>query len=555
MNKLYQDAYFSQARSTIDHQRSRFDLSHDHTFSMNAGKLYPYFIREVVPGSTFDYRDAFVAIQGSPLKTPMFGTAFFDRWLFYVPWRLVWEHTKEFFGENNTSAWTPDVEYFIPRIQPSGNGVQPDTVADHMGFPTLVSGEPLNALPLRSYRLIWNEWFRDQNTQDPKLVNMGDTETDQTLFDLLPVAKRKDYFTTSLPEPQRGPGVVLPLGTIAPVYAGAINDPMPTNGVPLIFRNTTFKANEVGLTEMDSIGLSATSEGYARLVRTSGGSNVENVSAGPSNLQPANLYADLLKASGATINDLRMAFAVQGYYEMQARSGSRYREFLRAFFGVNVPDLTIQVPEFLAGESVPLNVQQVVQTSATQQGVSAQGNLAGFSKTVDRGCSFVRSFSEPGFVIAVCAIRTLPVYQQGIDKFWSRRTRFDVFNPMLENIGEQPVLNKEIYAYSDDATREEVFGYQEPYADYRTARSYVSGAFRSNYPGGSLDFWTYAFDFDSTPILSDGFIRETDQNIARSMAITDTDLAPQFLVNIWFDFKAVMPMQAHPHPVLLGGRQ
>lgn len=551
LNKLYRETRFSQAQSTIDHERSIFNLAHGHRMSMNAGKLYPFFFSEVLPGDTFNYKDAFVCRASTPLKTPVMDTAVFDQWIFYVPMRLVWEHTKEFFGENNVSSWTPAVEYFIPALDPGENGFKPDGNADYFGLPTLAKNLPVDALPFRAIRLIWNEYFRDQNTQDPLLVNLGDVETDMTLDDLLPVNKRKDYFTTCLPAPQKGPDVILPLTGFAPVITRTVTH---NNG------------NAVNSVYWQGSGLGEDSQVEYLLTRADGAASRGQVYSGDAthysgtgmkSPYPVNLWTDFASGSGmATINDLRQAFAVQSLYELDARAGSRYREFLMAHFGVSVPDLTVQVPEFLAGRSTPLNVSQVVQTSATEQEVSAQGNVTGFSKTAARGSDFVKSFDEFGYVIGLCSIRQLPSYQQGLRRCWSRRSRFDMYHPVLARIGEQPVLNKEIYVYGDDESeREEVFGYQEAWADLRYMESYVSGAFRSNYPHGSLDSWSYTYDFDSTPRLSDGFIRETDANIGRTLATVNMEGAPQFLVDFWFDFKATRPLPVYGTPAILGGRQ
>lgn len=546
MNKLNGNTRFSKARPTIDIQRSVFDLSHGHHMTMNAGLLYPFFTREVLPGDTFDFSDAFVNRMSSPLKTPIMDTAVFERWLFYVPYRLVWEHTKQFYGENNVSAWTPKTEYYMPKFT---HNFKPDGVGDHMGIPTLKE-LPVNALRLRAYRLIWNEWFRDQNTQAPRLVNLGDVETDKTLDDLLPVNKRKDYFTTCLPEPQRGPDVLLPLTGDAVVrtadhhlighgsYAPGANQ----LSWSFISKSEDWSPNYniVGQTGSDG-GLGDTFFSGEPTGVTQGA------------VIPDNLYADLSSVTGATINQLRQAFAVQALYEVDARSGSRYREFLKAHFHTNVPDLTVQVPEFLCGQSTPINVNQVVQSSSTLQDVSAQGHVTGFSKTVGQGAAFVKSFAEPGYVIGVCAIRTLHTYQQGLDRSWSRFSRLDYYHPVLATIGEQPVFNKELYVYGNDA--DEVFGYQEAWGDYRFAQSYVSGAFRSNYPHGSLDFWTYTDDFNSTPRLSDEWMRETDVNVGRSLATANMEGAPQFIVDFWFNLKVTSAMPAFGTPAMLGGRQ
>lgn len=548
--KLLSESRFSQVRSTVNQERSKFDLSHGHHSTMNAGLLYPHFIREVLPGDTFEFSASFVNRMSTPIA-PIMDTAFLDQWYFYVPQRLVWEHTKEFYGENNTSAWTQNVEYFIPRLTKS---FKADGVGDHFGIPTQ-SSVPVNALPLRSYRLIWNEWFRDQNTQDPKLVNMGDTEIDATLDDLLPVNKRKDYFTTALPEPQKGPDVFLPLGGYAPVITRSEVYSATAPGMYLANLDGSMRDGilRVASGHGDSESFVHADQYYQYVDGTS--KEVGEITPETSGVvTPINLWANLSDSTSATINQLRQAFAIQSLFELDARGGSRYREFIKAHFGVNVPDLTVQVPEFLGGSSDPIVVNQVVQTSSTDQ-ESPQGNVAAFSKTVGhRRGSFVKSFSEPGYVIGVCAIRTLQSYQDGLDRMWSRRSRLDFYHPVLAHIGETPVYNKELYVYDENA-RDEVFGYQEAWAEYRFAQSYVSGAFRSNYPSGSLDYWTFTNDFDSLPVLSDGFIRETDVNVGRTLATTNMEGAPQFIVDWWFDLGAYRVMPMFGTPAILGGRQ
>jgi hypothetical protein len=468
-------------------------------------------------------------------------TSMLDQWLFYVPWRLVWDHTKEFFGENRDSAWEQDQEYFIPQYAPAG-GFSLDGLGDAFGIPLNIV-KSVSALPFRSYRLIWNVWFRDQNTQDPAFINFGDVTDSLIDYDeLLPINKRKDYFTTALPSPQKGPDVLLPLTGFVPVVSrDEIHDSVQSSvGVFYGYGGVAGSFVDLGVSLFDSnTGVLA------------GNNSSSSSEADPYYVTFRNLWADLSRGSGeATINQLRQAFAVQSLYELDAR-GSRYREFLRSHFGTSVPDLTVQVPEFLAGMSSPLNVSQVVQTSATAEGTTAQGNVSAFSKTTAQGAAhFTKSFSEPGFIIGVCAIRTLQTYQQGLNRMWSRKSRLDVYHPVLGHIGEQPIYNQELYMQGN-AQDTEVFGYQEPWAEYRYNQNYVSGYFRSGVPG-SLDYWHYAVDFDALPVLSDGFIRETDQNIARTLSFTSTEDTNQFLLDFWFNVTATRVMSAHGTPAMLG---
>ena len=558
-SRLLDNSRFSTAESTVGKQRSRFDLSHEHYLTLNAGKLYPCFIAEVLPGDTFDMSTNFVTHMSTP-KVPVMDTALQSVWFFHVPMRLVWDHTREFFGENRTSSWTQQTEYFIPQLRNPAGGFAADSVADHFGIPTLATGfYGVNALPLRAYRLIWNEWFRDQATQDPKLVNFGDVETDQTLNELLPLNKRKDYFTTALPSPQKGPDVYLPLGSFAPVlsYADVENyDSVPTSDQGVRILN--YSPDGYGVIGFDSNNYPAYSTNGRPLKSDGVTSFSPDPDARNNRVFFSNLGADLSQATSATINQLRQAFAVQSLYELDARGGTRYREMLKVHFGVNVPDLTVSVPEFLGGTEQVIGMNQVAQTSGSNvTGQSTpQGNLAAFSKTVGmRVGSFTKSFTEPGYLIGVTGIRTLHTYQQGLNALWSRSSRLDMYHPILAHIGEQPIYNREIYAYDSIEEGDEVFGYKEAYSELRYIPSYVSGAFRSNYPSGSLDFWTYTDKFDSQPYLSDGFIRETDDNVARSLATADLDGAPQFICDMHFLIDAYRPLPAYGTPATIGGWQ
>ena len=429
-----------------------------------------------------------------------------------------------------------------------------------MGIPTLTDGfGSVNALPLRAYRLIWNEWFRDQATQDPKLVNFGDVETDLTLNELLPLNKRKDYFTTALPSPQKGPDVLLPLGSFAPVLSYAnINNydsvPSSVDGVTIL----NYSPDGQGVIGFDSNNYPAYST-IGKPLKSDGNAGFDpDPDAYNNRIFFSNLGADLSQATGATINALRQAFAVQSLYELDARGGSRYREMLKVHFGVNVPDLTVSVPEFLGGTEQVIGMNQVAQTSGSNvTGQSTpQGNLAAFSKTVGMNLAgFTKTFTEPGYLIGVTGVRTLHSYQQGLNALWSRKSRLDMYHPVLARIGEQPIYNKEIYAYGTQEEGNEVFGYKEAYSELRYIPSYVSGAFRSNYPSGSLDFWTYVDKFDSQPYLSDGFIRETDDNVARSLATGDLDGAPQFICDMYFNIDGYRPLPAYGTPATIGGWQ
>lgn len=546
---------FSKAAPDIDIQRSRFHIPHTHKTTLNAGTLVPIFVQEVLPGDGYNMNMATLCRMTTPLF-PVMDDCFLDTFFFYVPNRLVWDHWKEFMGENNVSAWTSDIVYEIPTLDTSNSvkGVKYafGGVGDHMGIPPGFEFLEASALPLRAYRLIWNEWFRDQNLQDPLLVNTGDIETDRTLDNLLKVCKVHDYFTSALPAPQKAPDVLIPMGSddqALPVHTFDTNFySVSSNNLPALRLGNPQSA-------------SLTTPGILMNVRSSGSNQMQLAGVGSTgltggtNVVPINLGVDMRGLYGGTINQLRTAFQIQRLYERDARCGTRYVESLKAHFGVTAPDASLQRPQYLGGQRINININQVVQTSSTDN-TSPQGNVAAFSKTVDRGHIFDNSFYEHGYIIGLACVRTAHTYQQGLNRMWSRKTRLDFYTPELANIGEQPILNKELMiSYLDpaqsawDPENEEVFGYQEAWADYRYKPSIVTGAFRSDNPQGTLDSWTYSDYFETRPYLSAEFIEETDANIERTLAV-QSDLADQFLLDMYFDMYADRPMPVYSVPGL-----
>lgn len=552
------EMHFSRNPVNLDMQRSKFDRSHSHKTTFNTGDLIPIFIDEVLPGDTMVMDMSSVIRMSTPIY-PVMDNAYIDIYFFAVPNRLVWEHWKEFCGENNTTFWEQETAYEIPQIQAPAGGWEKGTIADYMGIPTKVGGLSISALPFRAYSLIYNEWFRDENLKNPCMINLDETTqtgsngnnyiTDAQLGGKpCKAAKLHDYFTGALPEPQKGPAVLLPLGEEAPVstkgsgvdYHPVINGPH----APVYFSRydgSNWGAAAGGL-NLELHPNTVTSTGrYAQ-----GG--VTGTTGETSNgVYPSNLIADLSSATAATVNQLRQAFAVQRMYEKDARGGTRYIEVLKTHFGVTSPDSRQQRPEYLGGYRCPINVDQVLQTSSTDQ-TSPQGNTAAYSLTAYSDSIFTKSFTEHEFVIGLAVVRTNNTYQQGIEKLFSRKGRFDFYWPSLANIGEQAILNKEIYAQGN-ATDEEAFGYQEAWAEYRYKPSRVSGAMRSNY-AQSLDAWHYADYYGSLPILGSTWIDENRENVNRTIAVQD-ELEDQFIGDFYFKMEMARPMPLYSVPGLI----
>lgn len=566
---------FAQAPQ-VDIQRSTFDRSSGHKTTFNAGKLVPIYVDEVLPGDTFEMKTSAI-IRGSTPIFPVMDNANLDIYFFFVPNRLVWDHWKEFNGENTTSKWEQTVEYSIPQMAPplanpgsvpsTPAGWEKGTLADYMGIPTKIGPGAsqtnpeytVNHLPFRAYCLIWNEWFRDQNLQDPVLIDTGDSQTNgrhlipegnSITFEnqaalqganLLPVNKYFDYFTGALPEPQKGPDVLLPLGNTAPVIT------MTTDITGVSSANTGMRfISESPINAQHKMAINATGNGYGNGVliqTTASGSTSEG------KLIPTNLYANLAEATSATINELRLAFQLQKLYERDARGGTRYIEIIKSHFGVTSPDARLQRPEYLGGERIPINIDQVIQTSGTMEGTTPQGNTGAYSLTGNQGSYFKHSFVEHGYVLGLACVRTEHTYQQGLEKIWNRRNRFDFYWPALANIGEQAILNKEIYLQASKATNEEAFGYQEAWAEYRYKPSRVSSAFRSNVTG-SLDAWHYADYYEALPKLSSEWVQETYKNVDRTLAVQST-LEDQYIADFWFKCTCTRPMPIYSIPGLI----
>lgn len=533
--------------------RSRFKMKQDIKLTLNAGKLIPFYVAETLPGDTFSVDTKGICRMATPIY-PVMDNCYLDIYYFHVPMRIVWNHTKEFFGENNENAWEQKTEYKIPKINiktsPTTTDIpQENSILDYMGIPTKIGPNKelkINALPVRGYVKIWNEWFRDQNIDNPAILKNGDEElvysrskdketADETLEKAetgsgpLWVNKFHDRFTSALPSPQKGDAALIPMSGNAKVYLGQNIGDKSTD--------TIYLRNYKNSIEGDAVAQAYNLDGTAIL---KGAQNKTGDSLSISN----SLYADLSNVQAATINNLRQAFAVQQFMEADSRGGTRYREVIRNHFGVDIDDKTVQIPEYLGGQRYMINVNQVVQTSATDS-KSPQGNAAAISVTPFMENSFTKSFQEHGYVIGVCCIRNDNTYQQGIEKLWSRTEKFDFYWPEFAHLGEQAILNKEIYAQATEDD-EKAFGYQEAYSEYRMTANRVCGAFRSN-ATQSLDAWHYADNYSKLPTLSQEWLATDKTVIDRTIAVQNQ---PQFIMDVLVENDAVRPMPIYGTPGL-----
>lgn len=551
------ESRFAINPTNIDISRSRFDRSSVVKLSFNAGDLIPFYVDEVLPGDTFQV-DTSKVIRMPSLITPLMDNLYLDTYYFYVPNRLVWEHWRQLNGENTESAWLPTTEYAVPQItSPASTGWNIGTIADYMGIPTGVPGLSVNAMPFRAYALICNEWFRDENLTDPLNIPTGDAtvagvNTGNYLTDVakggLPfkAAKYHDYFTSCLPSPQKGPDVTINVGNLnpLPVYTGPTHT-IGSGSIPeLTFQSRSGSNPTDGFHPAGLYG-NGTNSGQLYFDPTSSGSASGFLSMVPNNLWAFDDGSSSIAV--ATINQLRMAFQVQKLYEKDARGGTRYIEILKSHFGVTSPDARLQRPEYLGGNRVPISVNQVLQQSGTTE-TSPQGTPTGQSLTTDVHSDFTHSFVEHGFVIGLMVVRYDHTYQQGLERFWSRKDRFDYYWPVFANIGEQAVLNKEIYAQGT-AADDEVFGYQEAWADYRYKPSRVCGQMRSSYDQ-SLDIWHLADDYSQLPKLSDSWIREDPATIDRVIAVS-SDVTHQFFADVLVQNRTTRPMPLYSIPGLI----
>lgn len=548
----------------MERPRSKFDRGHQLLTTINEGDLVPIYYDEVLPGDTIKVRLNGLIRMSTPIY-PVMDNCYMDTYFFFVPCRLLWEHWENMFGENDTNYWAEKTEYSTPTCTIGGGdgdkGLRNGSIGDYFGLPTgLTKKIKVNALPARAYAMIYNEWFRDENLEAPLMLGYKKTdeggsnskptaeilstnhptatasENEATLYAQYPAKAGKfhDYFTSCLPSPLKNDPVEINLTGNAPLKLGDAD-------------GTLIQGLEVGRGPEMIVGTSTNTPGslvYAgnankKLMRFTGKKDNELGAGGY-------LFADLSNVNAISIQDLRMAIALQHIFETDARNGTRYREFLSGTWGVTSPDSRLQIPEYIGGQRIAINVNQVVQTSQTDPTTGqALGNTAAYSLTTCSKDMVDYAATEYGYIIGLAVVRVEHSYQQGLATKWTRGGRFTYYDPRLAALGEQPVYNREIYAQGT-AEDDEIFGYQEAWADYRYKPSYVTGEMRSNYQT-SLDAWHYADNYNKLPRLSAEWIQEGQQNIDRTIAVTSAK-SHQFLCDFYFteDWYREMPIYSIP---------
>lgn len=566
------DYSFTHAPSKINLNRTKFPLSFNRKMTMTAGRLYPIYCEEVVPGDTFQVDISSLIRMATPLH-PIMDNSFADIAFFYCPTRIIWDSYTQFMGEPPKDLYGENTPLSVPQLKPVANDEDgeywptvPKSLLDYFALPTLANLDDVSALQFRAFSRIWNDWYRAEELFKPIDIPTGDENIDMfnsrsmgasDIFmdenpeyyihttpmggHLPPVAKYHDYFTSALVNAQRGEDVAIPLSGFAPLVS------LDTNGLPVgIGLADLFGGNPTGTLEVNSgeiiTGMNET--------LTFGSNNFASLAGvGNNGSSTLNTYS--------TINDLRYAFATQKLLEQDNLFGTRYTELLYGHYGIEAPSGLLQRTEYLFGKQIPINITQVLQTSESTA-TSPQGNTAAYSLTTDYSNGFTKSFVESGFVIGVCCIRTEHSYQQGVNKQFDRKDRLDYFYPEFEGVGDQAILGKEIYNGTEDnlntaGTRfireyqNSVFGYQERFAEYKYHPNEICGEFRSNYPGGSLDVWHYADYYTEPPYLSTEWLRETRVNIDRTIAVS-SDVSDQFLCDFYYKVEATRPMAKYARP-------